>query len=218
MEQGWLLDSCLFSLASGQNFNALLMKMKIQDDILSGSSWFEANSSLSIEVTSGVSYCVKILPDDARYPIRSGIGNGIDILLDLETFDNGDLQVLGDGLDVLVTDQGDYSLPKLNGLSVGPGSFMEIEIKPSMVTITEAALAFDYHDRKCVDPFRDTALKDLDGLTGNYSLSNCLVSATLTQIYDTCPGLNETSSYEDIANAEGPTLECVLYHMGQVSQ
>ena len=60
---------------------------------------------------------------------------------------------------------------------------METEMMASMVTTTEAALAFDFHVRKCIAPSHDTVLNHLDGLTGNYSLSNCLISAVISQIY-----------------------------------
>ena len=145
---------------------------------------FQEGSPVSVELTSGSSYCPSITPDSLRFPIRSGVGNGVEILLDLETFDNGDMLVLGDGVDILLTEPSDYALPELLGFSAGPGSAVDIQIKPELFTTTSAALKFDYLERKCVDVERDKALQQMEGMTGSYSLSNCLVSATLSQIYD----------------------------------
>ena len=35
----------------------------------------------------------QVLPDPSSFPIKSGVGNGVEILVDLETFDNADLEV-----------------------------------------------------------------------------------------------------------------------------
>ena len=145
---------------------------------------FQEGSPVSVELTSGSNYCPSITPDSLRFPISSGVGNGVEILLDLETFDNGDMLVLGDGVDILLTEPSDYALPELFGFSAGPGSAVDIQIKPQLFTTTTAALKFDYLERKCVDVERDKALQQMEGMTGSYSLSNCLVSATLSQIYE----------------------------------
>ena len=175
---------CWSTLTPGQNFRSMITKLKIQGTPLEDGDMFQEGSPVSVELTSGSSYCPSITPDSHRFPIRSGVGNGVEILLDLETFDNGDMLVLGDGVDILLTEPSDYALPELLGFSAGPGSAVDIQIKPELFTTTSAALKFDYLERKCVDVEMDKALKQMEGMTGNYSLSNCLVSATLSQIYD----------------------------------
>ena len=112
------------------------------------------------------------------------MSNGVEVVVDLETFDNGDLEITGDGADILVTNPGEYSLAQLKGFSVSPGTAVEVHIRPEIYGITDAALAFDYLDRKCVDTFVDQRTDLLNGTHGiiNYSLSNCLVSAALLEI------------------------------------
>ena len=172
---------CWSKLTQGQNFYSMITNLKIQGADVDP---FQEGSPVSVELTSGSNYCPSITPDSLRFPIRSGVGNGVEILLDLETFDNGDMMVLGNGVDILLTEPSDYALPELHGFSAGPGSAVDIQIKPELFTTTTAALKFDYLERKCVDVDVDKALKQMEGMRGNYSLSNCLVSATLTQIYE----------------------------------
>ena len=174
---------CWSKLIQGQNFYSMITNLKIQGETFKDVDLFQEGSPVSVELTSGSNYCPSIKPDSVRFPIRSGVGNGVEILLDLETYDNGDMMVLGDGADILLIDPSDYALTDLLGFSAGPGSAVDIQIKPELYTTTTAALKFDYLERKCVDVERDKALQQMEGMTGNYSLSNCLVSATLTQIY-----------------------------------
>ena len=177
---------CAGKLLRGHNFESMMMQVKIQNTTIMSDALFTDGSGLSVEVSTATSYCVKVLPDPVKFPIRSGVGNGVEILLDLETFDNGDQEVLGDGVSVLVADDEDYTLADLHGFSIGPGSAAEIQIQPVVISIAAAALNnFGYIERKCVDTTVDTALKSLDGLSGSYSLSNCLVSATISEILKT---------------------------------
>ena len=176
--------ACWSKLNQGQNFYSFITKLKIQGKTLDTENLFQSGSSVSVELTSGSNYCPSITPDPIDFPIRSGVGNGVEILLDLETYDNGDLMVFGDGVDILITDPFDYALPELLGFSAGPGSALDVQIKPELYTTKKAALKFDYLERKCVDVEKDEALQDMEGMTGTYSLSNCLVSASLSQIYE----------------------------------
>ena len=64
--------------------------------------------------------CLRILPDAETSPISSGVENGVELLLDLETFDNGEFGVDEDALKILVADQHDHPLLDLNGFTVKP--------------------------------------------------------------------------------------------------
>ena len=179
-------DWCLAFLTnpSWQSIESLVMQLKIHNFTISGKDLFNTlQSGLSQEISTGTTYCAKVIPDEVKFPINSGLGNGVEILVDLETFNSGDLDLIGDGLDILIADKADYSLASLRGFSVGPGSAVEIVARPLLYTITQAALDnFDYVDRKCIDINTDPGLDTLNGVQGNYSLGNCLVSATLTEI------------------------------------
>ena len=90
----------------------------------------------------------------------------------------------GDGADIQVLGPDEYALAQLKGFSVSPGSAVEVHIRPALFGISEKALRdFDYLKRKCVEPSVDKWSKNLaTGLTKSYTLSNCLVSATLAEI------------------------------------
>jgi len=96
--------ACWSKLNQGQNFYTLITKLKIQGQTVDNKNLFQNGSSVSVELTSGSDYCPSITPDPTDFPIRSGVSNGVEILLDLETYDNGDLMVFGDGVDILITD------------------------------------------------------------------------------------------------------------------
>ena len=173
---------CLISLAMGQNLFSMFTKLKIQNESVKRKI-FRNSDSTYLEFSTGTYLCVSI--DIARegYPSQSGVGNGIETIIDLETYDNGDRVTTGDGADIQVTDPGEYSLAQLKGFSVSPGFAVQVHIRPTLFSITEQALQkFDYLERNCVEPSVDKELNHLYGMMGNYTLSNCLVSATLTNI------------------------------------
>ena len=60
------------------------------------------------------------MPDAETSPISSGVENGVELLLDLETFDNGEFGVDEDALKILVADKHDHPLLDLNGFIVKP--------------------------------------------------------------------------------------------------
>ena len=173
---------CWFSFVKGQNFISLFLKLKIQDEILAGNIFF--SDFVDIE-KSGTSLCTSITNITRETgESQSGVGNGIETIIDLETYDNGDLAMTGDGAYVQVLGPDEYALARLKGFSVSPGSAVEVHIRPELFSITEKAVkGFDYLERKCVEPSVDKGSNNVvEGLTGSYTLSNCLVSATLAEI------------------------------------
>ena len=72
--------------------------------------------------------CLRILPDAETFPISSGVENGVELLLDLETFDNGEFGVDEDALKILVADQHDHPLLDLNGFIVKPDDLVELDM------------------------------------------------------------------------------------------
>ena len=60
---------------------------------------------------------------------------------------------------------------------------MDVHIRPALYGITQTALdRFDYLERRCSERFFDKGTDDLNGMIGEYSLSNCLLSAAWTEI------------------------------------
>ena len=120
----------------------------------------------------------KIQQHIAKY--NGYVSRSVQVLIDLETFDNGDELVVRDGVDILVTDAGDYQLPELNGFPVGTVSAVHVKTDPVVFDISKNALKnLRFQDRKCIDPVSDLNMKPVN----NYSLSNCLVESTLSEIY-----------------------------------
>ena len=175
--------SFLLALAMGQNLLDMFLRLKVSDNMIYRDTFW--SSGATYPELSGTSLCATISPFEGGYPIDTGVLNGIEAILDLETFDNGDLTNVGDGAYVQVLDPSDYALPHLKGFSIGPGSSVDVHIRPALYGITQTALKrFDYLQRGCAERFFDNWTDDLNGMIGEYSLSNCLLSATWIQIND----------------------------------
>ena len=174
---------CWIPFLKGQNMQNFFLKLKIQDEILPAENMFYS-SFVEVE-DSGSSLCTSITNISREgFISQSGVGNGMETIIDLETYDNGDMAMTGDGADIQVLGPDEYALAHLKGFSVSPGSAVEVHIKPALFGISEEALhGFDYLKRKCVEPSVDKGSNELaEGLTESYSLSNCLVSATLAAV------------------------------------
>ena len=174
---------CWIPFLKGQNLQNIFLKLKIQDEMLPAENMFYS-SFVEVE-DSGSSLCTSITNISREgFISQSGVGNGMETIIDLETYDNGDLAMTGDGADIQVLGPDEYALAQLKGFSVSPGSAVEVHIRPALFGISEEALyGFDYLKRKCVEPSVDKgSIEMAEGLTKSYSLSNCLMSKTLVAI------------------------------------
>ena len=174
--------TCWIPFIKGQNLQHLFLKLKIQNETLQAENIFE---SYFVDIEdSGSSLCTGITNITREgFTSQSGVGNGMETIIDLETYDNGDRAMTGDGADVQVLGPDEYPLARLKGFSVSPGSAVEVHIRPALFGISEKALhGYDYLKRKCVEPSVDKGSNNLTGVTGSYTLSNCLVSATQAEI------------------------------------
>ena len=161
-EMSYLSFMCLLKLSMGQNLLDMFLKLRFQGHTIPGDIF---RSYAVYPEESGTSKCVTIKVAYDGYESQSGVMNGVETIIDLETYDNGDLGMTGDGAYVQVTEPEDYPLAKLKGFSVGPGQAVEVHIKPSLFGITKSALdRFDYLERKCVEPSVDKELEDLEEL------------------------------------------------------
>ena len=179
-----VLSECWLHLVKGQNLQNLFLKLKIQNETLPREYVF-LSDFVGIE-DSASSVCTSITNITREgFTSQSGVGNGLETIIDLETYDNGDLAMTGNGADIQVVGPDEYALARLKGFSVSPGSAVEVHIRPALFGISERALhGFDYLERKCVEPSVDKGSNNLaEGLTSrSYTLSNCLVSATLAEM------------------------------------
>ena len=141
--------------------------------------------------------------------LMSGLTNGLDITLDLELFDSADIGRFGGGIGLLINNKDDYPLIQLNGFFLEPGKLAMIKIKPEIYDISQSASErFDYLDRKCVVKNEI----DLAPYFDSYSLPNCLVTATYTEIADKCPG------YKFNKPNNGTVLACGMKYMMQIGR
>ena len=99
--------SFLLALAIGQNLLDMFLKVKVSNNTINRDTLF--NSGATYPELSGTSLCATISPFEGYFPIQTGVLNGIEAILDLETFDNGDLTNVEDGAFVQVLDPGDYA-------------------------------------------------------------------------------------------------------------
>ena len=190
----------------GQSFESLLVSIKKQNKFFPhpmlafGSIWSSFKQVQSY---------VQLYSNGSEFQLMSGISNGVEITVDLETYDSADFDEVGDGLGAIIENKDDFPLVNLIGFSVKPGKMAMIKISPKLFSISEGALDnFNYIDRKCVG----NGEIDL-GYFERYSLSNCLVAATYTQISDNCPGYSLNES-----DATGTNLACFNKHMNQVGR
>ena len=205
---------CCLTLA--QSFESLVLRVTIQDQAYTNPAalieWYDQdNSSLALEYEGASTTCLRIAPNPRHFPIRSGVGNGVSMLLDLETFDNGDLGVAEDAISMLVADRNDYALLDMNGFSVKPGIVKTVKIHPVLFEASPAALEnFDNNDRRCVNAENPTVSDQMSEAEMPYSLSNCLLTAAVEQIYANCSDILEFDRKRDgMMNATGPALACI---------
>ena len=180
----------------GQNFENLLVSMRIQNEYFShpllayGGHWTDFKQESLLE----------IFTNSSEFKLLSGISNGVEIMVDLETYDSADIVEVGDGLGILIENKEDYPLIELDGLFVEPGKTAMVKVYPNLYSISQNALdKFHYIDRKCVG---SNELK-IDYFS-SYGLSNCLVSAAMTEIYDNCP----YNGNDNKSNLSGVELAC----------
>ena len=211
---------CCLTLA--QNFESLVLGMKVQNRSIHNPAsvmgkFNDKRSVISLEYEGASTTCLRILPDQSELPVLSGIDGGVEILLDLETFDNAHLGITEDALKIMVTDQNDYPLLDQNGFTIKPGVSANIKIRPVLFDTTEEALAmFSDVDRRCVDSNGTNVQKELQGMELPYSLSNCLMMATLEEAYSHCSIL--PPSRQGLMNATGPTLYCLNSYIAKVGR
>ena len=100
--------------------------------------------------------------------ILSGPPFGVDILLDAETFDNGDSAESFNGFTIAVTDYGDTALIGLNGFIVGTGTMARVSIQISIHKTTDVVLnRFNSMERRCID---NSDSYNISMVYGNYGM------------------------------------------------
>ena len=175
-----------------QTYESLLVSINVQGEKLNHPLLaFSHHWDVSTDENSVFDSLLAISSYSSEFKVLSGVANGIEVTVDLETYDNADTEAVGDGLTFVIENQEDFPLPELNGFDLEPGKAVNILVHPNLYTISEEALAnFDYIDRKCVG--KDEL--DLQYFE-TYGLTNCLVSAVFTEVFENCPFEDESDLF-----------------------
>ena len=102
---------------------------------------------ISVMEGKGAWNCFSVKPDPKRYTINDDI-SFIELLLDAEIYDNGDILNPRDGFVLAVNEDG--LIGKSNGYLLFPGKAVSVEITPTKFNATYDAKQLKYSDRKCI--------------------------------------------------------------------
>jgi len=207
------------ALTSSQSFSSMILQYKIQNKTYYG-GYLDWNSEYS---DTDIGFCFGIKPryigpeefsdpnatiEEAFVPkILSGAPFGVDILLDAETFDNGDIEEPFNGFTVAVSDREDLSLIGLDGFTVGTGSMARVSTQISIHKTSDVVLErFDSEERKCIDDSDNYNINITMDYDGKYTLSKCLLDASVVKIMaKECP---EIDPQTPLASLYGQDLYC----------
>ena len=149
----------------GQSHSSMVLQYRVQGSQYHGenigSSWNAGKT------TTDIGDCFSVTPyylgpgqyeEDAvleeKYIPKtlSGPPFGVSVLLDAETYDNGDMEEPFDGFSMAVSDPDDQALFGLNSFSVGTGSMVRVSNHISIHRTTDVVLSrFNSSERKCID-------------------------------------------------------------------
>ena len=137
--------------------------------------------------------------------ILSGPPFGVDILLDAETFDNGDSVESFNGFTMAVTDYGDTALIGLDGFSVGAGTMARVSNQISIHKTTDVVLnRFNSMERRCIDNsdnYNISLVYYSDD--GNYTLSKCLLDASIVKtMAKECPEVDPQAPLPELYGSD----------------
>ena len=246
MVQELLYENPIYDKTSfdvGQTFETLLVSIKIQDhhdfqysrtkeSTLGGEvehdfgaiHGFGSDFLWTKEFNGIDSPALIILTNASWFNISSGKSKGVEVTVDLETFNNADISQEGDGLSVILENNKNQANFDLSGFTVKPGEMATIKIFPSLYDVTPAALnRFDYKQRKCVGggeiDLDQLSLTDGSLVPLAYSLTNCFKSAMMTELVTNCPGFVEAIRNPGTESAlSGNTLACTRGYTNQIGR
>ena len=160
-----LEDRTDLELTIGQAHTAMVLQYQIQGHTYYGDGigygWNDATSVTDIGDCFSITpyylgpgdYDPDAVMEDKYLPkTLSGPSFGVDVLLDAETFDNGDFEEPFNGFNIAVTDPDDDALFGLNSFSVKSGSLAKVSNHISIHKTTDVVLKrFNSTERKCID-------------------------------------------------------------------
>ncbi len=117
--------------------------------------------------------------------IKLGVENGLEIILDAETYDYGWTFGHTEGFLAGVHQPDDYPVMGFSTLDLSPGFNHKVAVDPTIRNTKESALRFGVDDRKChLD--EDVRFRHLPRAKFRYSKSNCMAQAVYNKIRKEC--------------------------------
>ena len=150
---------------------------------------------------------------------KNGVNNGLQIMLDAETFDYASSLSGSEGFVLSVLHHLDIPIMKQTGINVEVGQSIKVAVTPKLTTTTAAARRrFSPEERMCY--FEDeVSLRHFPPDDDyRYEMSNCLFEATLQSIEAECgcTPKNFIEVVEGYAACEGAKKECMNKMMGDI--
>ena len=118
---------------------------------------------------------------------RNGKNNGLQILLDAETYDYGSSLSGAEGFTLSILHHLDIPIMKNTGININAGQSNLLVVTPTLMRTTESTKnRFSPEDRQCYfeDEIKLLHLPHINGF--RYDISNCLFEATLQEIEKQC--------------------------------
>ena len=118
---------------------------------------------------------------------RNGINNGLQILLDAETYDYASSPSGGEGFTLSILHQLDIPIMKNSGININTGQCNNLVVSSTLMNTTESVKSrFPPSDRNCYFEDEIQLLHLPHGNSFRYDISNCLFEATLQKIEVDC--------------------------------
>ena len=119
--------------------------------------------------------------------VRNGIKNGLQILLDAETYDYGSSPNGGEGFILSILHHLDIPIMKNSGININTGQCNNLVVSATLMNTSEAVRnRFSPQQRNCYFEDEIQLLHLPQDNSFRYEISNCLFEATLQKIEENC--------------------------------
>ena len=143
---------------------------------------------------------------------RNGIKNGLQILLDAETYDYGSSPNGGEGFILSILHHLDIPIMKNSGININTGQCNNLVVSATLMNTSEAVRnRFSPQQRNCYFEDEIQLLHLPHENSFRYDISNCLFEATLQKIEENChcvPAYFQ-DTVPDVLVCTGPSINCM---------
>ena len=143
---------------------------------------------------------------------RNGIKNGLQILLDAETYDYGSSPNGGEGFILSILHHLDIPIMKNSGININTGQSNNLVVTATLMNTSEAVRnRFFPQQRNCYFEDEIQLLHLPQENSFRYDISNCLFEATLQKIEENCHCVPVyfQDTVPDVPVCTGPSINCM---------